>query len=687
MRLLSTLKFKLTAIFLAVTLIPLVLAAISQHYLSSEAAISANQKLETASILIAESIDRNLFERFGDVQAFGYNEAIADIGSWYKTSAAENKIANAMNRYVAAYGVYYLMLLVDRDGKLIAVNDTNFDGRSLKTESLYQKNFAGEKWFQDALAERYYTAPGKITGTVVEDLHVSKDVQDIFRDEGLALGFSAPVKDAEGQIIGVWHNVTRFSLVEDIVKDIYSIYEAQGMSSLSITLVDKEGRLLVKYDPYVDGSKEVIRDINSVKKANLSNESQSVARAIKGERGFLIEKAESGDVFVGFTSFDGALGFKGMPWAATTGARVSELSSGVERQKQFSIIVFVAAFLATCLVAMWIWKRAITPIEVIITDLSRGSTELRSAANQVASSSQSLAQGATEQASSLQESAASLELLSSSSKLNSDNSDQAFHISESVKRAAHEGTTAMTEMSDAMTSIKRAADETEKIIRSIDDIAFQTNLLALNAAVEAARAGDAGTGFAVVAEEVRNLAQRSASAAKETSDKIRESKQLADRGVEYSQRMSASLERIETSAVQSSDIVREIAAGSKEQSGGIGQVNHAVVELDKVTQQNSAAAEQSSAAAEELTAQSATLNDIVKKLEAIVYGGQGKRPRKEGGITVPAALTVGAKTKGGTHGATNGMARHRAAPDADPSIIPLRPSQIIPLDDQDFQGF
>ena len=243
-----------------------------------------------------------------------------------------------------------------------------------------------------------------------------------------------------------------------------------------------------------------------------------------------------------------------------------------------------------------------------------------SAAGQVASSSQALAQGATEQAASLQESAASLEEMSSASTQNSENSGQAASLSDSVKTSSEDGVRFMQEMRKAIADIQNAAQETAAIVTTIDEIAFQTNLLALNAAVEAARAGEAGKGFAVVAEEVRNLAQRSASSARETASRIQQSKKLAENGVQVSARVEEALSRIQHSALKSADLVREISCATKEQATGISQVNVAVNELDKVTQQNSASAEESSAAAEELSGQATQLEETVRELGALVYG-------------------------------------------------------------------
>jgi cell pole-organizing protein PopZ len=176
---------------------------------------------------------------------------------------------------------------------------------------------------------------------------------------------------------------------------------------------------------------------------------------------------------------------------------------------------------------------------------------------------------------------------------------------------------AMTRMGDAITRIKSSSDQTAKIIKTIDEIAFQTNLLALNAAVEAARAGDAGKGFAVVAEEVRNLAQRSAEAAKNTAALIEESQQNANNGVSVSNEVAGILSGIVESVQKLSQLIGEVSAASDEQSKGIEQIGTAVTEMDKLTQSNAANAEESASASEELAAQAKELGEMVQILVGI----------------------------------------------------------------------
>ncbi len=270
--------------------------------------------------------------------------------------------------------------------------------------------------------------------------------------------------------------------------------------------------------------------------------------------------------------------------------------------------------------------------------LSETANTVAAAAVQVSSASKSLSEGASEQASSLEETAASLEEIDGQSRRNAANSDDARTLADDTRKSTEEGARQMKEMAAAMSDIRASSDNIAKIIGSIDEIAFQTNILALNAAVEAARAGDAGAGFAVVAEEVRNLAQRSADAARETANKIDDSIQKSARGVELSDRVSSQLTQIEEKSVKMYELIDQISRASGEQSAAIQQVGSAVSQMDEITQSNAGNAEETASTSEELRAQSTRMLQDVKSLLRAVQGD-------DSGATVAIKPSAKAKRK------------------------------------------
>jgi methyl-accepting chemotaxis protein len=327
-------------------------------------------------------------------------------------------------------------------------------------------------------------------------------------------------------------------------------------------------------------------------------------------------------------------------------------------------------------------NQAIENLDQSLAQVAESTEQVTSASNQISAGSQSLAEGANEQSSSLQEISSSLEEMSSMTRQNAGNAEQAKALSQAARESAEKGNDVMGLMSEAIDRIKSSSDETAKIIKTIDEIAFQTNLLALNAAVEAARAGEAGKGFAVVAEEVRNLAQRSAEAAKVTANMIEESQRNADGGVKTAREVGEILGEIVTGSAKVNDITAEIAAASSEQARGVDQVNVAVAQMNKITQQNAANSEESASAAEELASQSEELMGMVGTF--VLTGG--KRTRASGpesisfrGVSAtglhaaemaPAAQAAGFAVKAVAPGG-NGNGRQHAG---------LKPQQVIPLD-------
>ena len=256
----------------------------------------------------------------------------------------------------------------------------------------------------------------------------------------------------------------------------------------------------------------------------------------------------------------------------------------------------------------------------IIEGMSENAAQVTDGSNQVSTSAQELAAGASEQASSLEETSSALEQMAAMTRTNAQNAKQANELSGSARAAAEEGDRTMHQLNQAMTGINESSGQISKIIKVIEEIAFQTNLLALNAAVEAARAGEHGKGFAVVADEVRNLAQRAAQAARETTGLIEDSVLKAKEGADVADEVGKALSVIVSDVSKVTGLIEGIARASEEQAQGVEQVNTAVSQMDQVTQQNAAGAEESAAAAEEMSAQAQAAQILVNELVQMVKG-------------------------------------------------------------------
>ena len=314
----------------------------------------------------------------------------------------------------------------------------------------------------------------------------------------------------------------------------------------------------------------------------------------------------------------------------TTVALSTEAAHDLATAATVTVVGLIVAIVVGVLLAIFLIRSITGPINRVIAGMQAGAEQVASASGQVSSASQQLAEGASEQASSLEETSASLEMMASGAKEASAKGERANTRSQAVKAGAERGQSAMKGLNSAMEKIKNSSDETAKIIKTIDEIAFQTNLLALNAAVEAARAGDAGKGFAVVAEEVRNLAQRSAEAAKGTADLIDGAKQNSDLGVQATNEVSEILEEVVAGIIEVSDLINDVSTTVEEQARSVVEVNTAVSQMDSVTQANAASAEESASAAEEMSAQAGEMNSLVQDLVQIV-GSASKNSAPRGG--------------------------------------------------------
>ncbi len=298
--------------------------------------------------------------------------------------------------------------------------------------------------------------------------------------------------------------------------------------------------------------------------------------------------------------------------------QANEAGQGAKQAVTILLIIGAVGLLIGFAAAFIISRSVTKPIKSASEGLTEAAEQVASAAAQVSSASQQLAEGSSEQAASVEETSSSLEEISSMTKQNAGNAGEASALVAETGKVVDIANDAMKELTVSMADISTASEETAKIIKTIDEIAFQTNLLALSAAVEAARAGEAGAGFAVVADEVRNLAMRAADAAKNTASLIEGTVKKIKTGSDIVARTNDACGKVSSGAKKVNELVAEIAAASQEQSEGIEQVRNAVGQMDKVVQQNAANAEESASASEEMSAQAEQMKSLVVDLMALV---------------------------------------------------------------------
>ncbi len=350
-----------------------------------------------------------------------------------------------------------------------------------------------------------------------------------------------------------------------------------------------------------------------------------------------------------------------------------------------SVTTIVAIFIS--IIILLIVRSITNPINHIISGLDESAANVSSSSTQVASASQDLASGSSEQAASVQETSSSLEEMAAMTKQNANNAGQADSLMTEANQVAGQAKASMDNLTMSMEEITKASQETSKIIKTIDEIAFQTNLLALNAAVEAARAGEAGAGFAVVADEVRNLAMRAADAARNTAELIEDTVKKVNEGSEMVTKTGEDFTKVSNRSSKAGELVAEIAAACTEQAQGIEQLNTAVVDMDRMVQQNAASAEESASASEEMTSQAEQMKTFVRELLSVIGNNSTERSGRTFGGDRTFAAGKNMANKFFSKKSQEKITLIPISNSGADSKKDVNPEKVIPLDDEDFEDF
>ena len=603
------LNTKLMVFFLLVGIVPFAVIGLIA-FKSSSTALRTQEfhQLEAISSLKHQQIASFFNERKGDVDVLSSNREIRDSlrafskafakdgnrvdgKNWKKT---EEEMAEWLVEYEKEYG-YYDLFLINNNGDVVY---------SVEKESDLGQNLAGGS-LRDSPAGKCYR--GGISGFAFQDF------EPYAPSGGAPASFvAAPVLD-NGKRLGV----VMLQIPLASINNIMQTRDGMGKTGESYLVGPDK---LMRSDSFLDPTNHSVEaSFKNPEKGDVDTDAARSALAGRTETEIIIDY-NGNSVLSSYRP----LNIHGVKWACIAEIDKAEALASIKTLTILMLIVAAVSIGLIVLLAVLIARSITVPVNRVIEGMTAGSEQVSSAAGQVSSASQSLAEGAAEQASSLEETSSSLEEMASMTRQNADNAEQANSLMGEATTIVDEAGTSLKSLTGSVQDINRNSEETGKIIKSIDEIAFQTNLLALNAAVEAARAGEAGKGFAVVAEEVRNLAQRAGEAARNTSGLIENTIKSVKVGADIAVQTNEAFQRNADIAKKIGQLIAEIAAASREQSQGIEEVNNAVGQMDKVTQQNASNAEESASASEEMNSQAESLNDMVQELVAIVGGTNAK---------------------------------------------------------------
>lgn len=472
----------------------------------------------------------------------------------------------------------------------------------------------------------------------------------------------APIMSGTGEFLGALAVVLKVDFVANKVASVKF-----GRTGYSF-MVDKSGLIIAH------PKKELVFSLNIAQQDGL----KEIANKMMAR--------QTGSDFYDFQGVRKVAGYAPVEltgWAIGVSQDADEFLAPAHSIRNYILIIGLIFLAVTAVIVLFFSRSVSSPIRRITHNLSNASEQVAAASSQVSSASQQLAEGASEQASSLEETASSMEEMASMTRQNAGNAQQAKAMMGEARNIVADVDVHMNNLSQAMSAVAKSSEETAKIIKTIDEIAFQTNLLALNAAVEAARAGEAGAGFAVVADEVRNLALRASQSAKNTSGLIDRTIDDVRKGAQMTQLTRDAFKKNVEIAMKIGGLVDEIAAASDEQAKGIAQVSKVVQEMDKVTQQTAANAEESASAAEELNAQAQQMSAYSFELAAIV-GGESVIIEEKKMMISKSSKVVGGGEKSF---ALTGKTILKAKKGEEKKSKTLRSRDLIPLEEENFKDF
>lgn len=651
-------KLTLRAKLLGLCIMTLLIAAGGAWYslekISARYTEATYQKFETYARAISSGVAAQFYERYGDVQAFAVNETVK--------SGSPKDIQIILDQYVSLYGIYDLILVVDKNGHFVASNSADASAKKVNQDALKEFDFSNEHWFKAVLSGQTTDDKSKnFAGTYFEDFIDDPTMKLAVGEQRFGSSFSAPIKNSKGEVIGVVTNRAGERWLGVVLKELVEAAKEDGFHAAEFFIVNKEG-LVIQHEYTASNQSEkdtlvrnlVKEDYDLIKKAQESRTAHS------GER---YDPSDKADDVMASDFVDGSKWIASIGWTTLVMDPAKDALLAVTSARHGFMILMAVACIFALTLSVWFSVVLSKSLNQVTNSLNENSSEVNEASVRIASQATQLSESATEQAAALQETMSAVDEISAMVEKNAEAAGRSKEVSANSKEAAERGRNIVdqmlsaigeidstnSEISQQMDQSNRDLSEITKLIsdigtktKVINEIVFQTKLLSFNASVEAARAGEYGKGFSVVAEEVGNLAQMSGNAAKEITSLLEESvrkveqivhdsksrvekmmnvsKEKVDQGSRTAKDCNQALEEILSNVESVDSLVSEIALASQEQSTGIKEISKAVGQMEQVTQQNSSVAQSSSVAAEQLRQQAAGLNAIVQSLVKNVNG-------------------------------------------------------------------
>ncbi|APJ03159.1 methyl-accepting chemotaxis protein [Silvanigrella aquatica] len=641
-----SMRFKIIALITLIIFFLCIFSMIEQQSSSNELMQNMETVLETKSNSIGNAISAQFYERYGDVQAFALNPVFQEND--------KKKMEAYLNQYSALYGIYDLIIYADLNGNIIATNTLNTTGSSINYQKISQENFSKEKWFINTVTKKFTEdSEKKFEGTYFEGPYIDPIVTNVYGTKSFTTTFSAPVYNKSGKMIGVMSNRANFSYIENELIESYKSLVKEGFPKTEITLLDSNGIVIADYDPSFTNVQEYKRDYELLNKLNLFQRNPDRAAYILATKMGIISSyhpRKKLDTIGGFSIINSPKWISSIGWTVLVRSETDSFFSKIYYLKYKFFISICLIGLFFIIISFFVINSVSKKFINISEHLKNSAAKTFITANNMSESSGKVACVTADQSNAVEQSVSAMSEISSMITQTVEHVNECSVFTSTVNEKTQQGNAIMDKLTNSMESIQNANADLQNMANIItevtnktsviNDIVFKTQLLSINASIEAARAGQQGKGFSVVAEEVGNLALTSGNAAKEIQTLLLDSQNQISRIIEITSKKISDAQTVSSDAAKefvtiSNEIesinerLKGITQATKEQQIGVNQVVKAMSKMDEATKQNNSLALETNELSKELKQEGLILEKIMKAVQVLILGNISLNNRQE----------------------------------------------------------